>query len=293
MLCDTILQDKIMQSASGWSDLANRITASNKFVLASDFTAAADGLVDNSKELERALTFCRLPYRICWFEFAQADRKTFVAAEDGSNPLLYPVHRVGFLCEASNDDFSAWTAELFWTFKQANSTSSFSMIKTKFDTSKSYNEQGLSEVNQFGLKEIIGGVSEQASTTQEAIALAKTIKDLAPNDWGGEIRFVLAMLGLLNARNVAETEHVDNTVYNRKRAKKDLPPFCSHNILKIRTSHKSMLKSDKDSTEHGMIRAHFVRGHFKQRRSGLFWWGPFMRGNMDRGYVAKDYVVTE
>jgi hypothetical protein len=37
--------------------------------------------------------------------------------------------------------------------------------------------------------------------------------------------------------------------------------------------------------------AHLVRGHFKQRKSGLFWWNPFVRG---KGKLNKReaYQVT-
>jgi hypothetical protein len=43
--------------------------------------------------------------------------------------------------------------------------------------------------------------------------------------------------------------------------------------------------------EHRELRAHFVRGHFKARKSGVFWWSPHARGDLSRGMVAKDYEV--
>ncbi len=38
------------------------------------------------------------------------------------------------------------------------------------------------------------------------------------------------------------------------------------------------------------ISAHYVRGHFKQRRSGLYWWNPHIRG---RGPVKERKVMKE
>lgn len=40
------------------------------------------------------------------------------------------------------------------------------------------------------------------------------------------------------------------------------------------------------------IAAHYVRGHFKQRRSGVYWWSPFVRGT---GELRKRdaYIVKE
>lgn len=41
------------------------------------------------------------------------------------------------------------------------------------------------------------------------------------------------------------------------------------------------------------ISAHYVRGHFKQRRSGVYWWNSFVRGNGEprkrEAYLVKDY----
>lgn len=47
-----------------------------------------------------------------------------------------------------------------------------------------------------------------------------------------------------------------------------------------------------DSIPTGMkYRAHFQRGHFKKRRTGIFWWNPHWRGDWNRGQVVKDYVA--
>jgi hypothetical protein len=41
------------------------------------------------------------------------------------------------------------------------------------------------------------------------------------------------------------------------------------------------------------ISAHYVRGHFKQRKSGIYWWNSFVRGNGEprkrEAYLVKDY----
>lgn len=41
------------------------------------------------------------------------------------------------------------------------------------------------------------------------------------------------------------------------------------------------------------VSVHYVRGHFKQRRSGVYWWNSFVRGNGEprkrEAYLVKDY----
>lgn len=41
------------------------------------------------------------------------------------------------------------------------------------------------------------------------------------------------------------------------------------------------------------MRRHLVRGHFKRRRSGIFWWGDFFRGNPALGEVTKTYRAAD
>jgi hypothetical protein len=40
------------------------------------------------------------------------------------------------------------------------------------------------------------------------------------------------------------------------------------------------------------LRAHFVRGHFKVRRTGVFFWSAYQRGNPALGFVHKDYALS-
>ena len=57
-------------------------------------------------------------------------------------------------------------------------------------------------------------------------------------DWGGEIIYILAVLGLLNIRNIWEREEVSFTRYNEKRAGRSAPPCLA-------SSHKHLEKALK------------------------------------------------
>jgi hypothetical protein len=117
-----------------------------------------------------------------------------------------------------------------------------------------------------------------------------TFARLAHSDWGGEKRYLIAALGLLNARNVAEVEHVDKTKQNRKRRNRGQHELCSHTMLKIRAIHKRSFLGKKGSGSGEDVRKHFVSGHWKTRRTGLFWWNPHWRGHGD-GTVTHDYEL--
>jgi hypothetical protein len=293
MLCDTILHDKLLEIGfNNFEPTLQAIAAAQKFVLCPDFAAAADGLVDNYKELERIAPFCRLPYPITWIEFAQSDRPKFNGAT-----LYYPQYqsapvRVGFLLQAQDATMARFRANLLWTLREplpkgADSPANASLIAIDYDITK--------------LKKALGEIVELqlADYGSETIALLQktnTLQDfgvLARSDWAGEVRYLIAVLGLLNARNVAQHEFVDKTRHNVKRIKARQTPFASHTLLKIRSTHKPVQRHGQGVDERAETRAHFVIGHFKARRTGLFFWGPHMRGRLRAGFASKDYQVDK
>ena len=45
--------------------------------------------------------------------------------------------------------------------------------------------------------------------------------------------------------------------------------------------------------DYAPMRGHFVRGHFKIRKTGVFFWHPHARGDFGRGQIEKDYEITD
>lgn len=35
-----------------------------------------------------------------------------------------------------------------------------------------------------------------------------------------------------------------------------------------------------------------VRGHFKVKKTGVYWWNPFVRGDATKGFVSHDYDAS-
>lgn len=94
-----------------------------------------------------------------------------------------------------------------------------------------------------------------------------------------ELPFVLfAALALINCKSGVTTTRV---------AKRVAPAKCSAYLKRKLSSpaYTVLALSEVESvtpTGHIAIRsdvsAHYVRGHFKARRSGVYWWNPFVRG---------------
>ena len=110
--------------------------------------------------------------------------------------------------------------------------------------------------------------------------------------------FILRSLLFINAKNT--------TFKEIKATKKQFPnvppqmlPKYDYRIVDIdrqyttAVSTKDVLDILNDETTRSTSRASFVRGHFKQRKTGLFWWNMHLRNsrNIDTGFVDKDYRV--
>lgn len=68
---------------------------------------------------------------------------------------------------------------------------------------------------------------------------------------------------------------------------RDHAPYVDQNDIE-----KQMFYTTHEARER---RAHFVRGHFKERATGLYWWNAFMRNarNAKKGFVDKDYLLIK
>ena len=115
---------------------------------------------------------------------------------------------------------------------------------------------------------------------------------LARSDWAGECAYLLAVIGLVNARNATELVAIDQHRLNRARVKRGERPLYEHHVLKIHTRQQRRVQDDGQSRDHTPIRGHFVAGHWKVRRTGIFFWHPFRRGDFTKGKIDKTYEVS-
>jgi hypothetical protein len=107
-------------------------------------------------------------------------------------------------------------------------------------------------------------------------------------DWYGEECMPLFAFAYLGCRNVFEVSEVDPPEkLNRARLKRRKEPFFSYHMVDLQPSMKERLQSAENSGI--QQRSHWVRGHFKERKTGRFFWNPHLAGNPDLGFVVKDY----
>jgi hypothetical protein len=321
MLCDEIVLRGINGITVDMRPMIKRIAAAPKFVLANDFATVADGFSQDFSALTRVMPWCRLPFNEVWFEVAQADRPSFLTAPTHAPLFQTAPSRVGVLLTATRPDYSAWNAHLFWSVQIGLSAAQMKIrydmlhkihseceiwdlsnkpeptltpfvnidtthpgwLKASVDVRKVMASHVCPDMADYGFERAPPGIIEDE--------WYKLITDLARADWAGEVAYWFSVIGLLNARNVAENETVDNTKHNRLRAKHGKRPLASHTIVKIsQRLHGLMRQASGGKNEN--LPAHMVRGHFKRRRTGIFFWHPHMRGDPSKGHTTKTYQMT-
>lgn len=109
------------------------------------------------------------------------------------------------------------------------------------------------------------------------------------DDLAGELPFIEAFLLLLNSRNtIVEQTHEDLTRLNKARAKRKRPPLKEFITTRIKLNRIQRNRTAL-GTQHE-VRTHLCRGHFKLRKSGVYWWSAHMRGT--GAPLRRDYQVT-
>jgi len=100
------------------------------------------------------------------------------------------------------------------------------------------------------------------------------------------------MLALLNSRNCVSIDKAEVSTGNKLRRLRGKPPLLSHSTVNIHLNKRDARASEAMSPAE--VRLHMVRGHFKVRKSGVFFWRPHLRGDADFGEVVHDkYAVVQ
>lgn len=111
-------------------------------------------------------------------------------------------------------------------------------------------------------------------------------------DLEGEASFIEAFLILLNTKNGAVSEREDLSRLNRARQKSGKSKLREFQITRLALSKHAIRASATGRATRDEARQHYVRGHFKVRKTGVFWWSPFVRGDTVAVVPRERYAVT-
>lgn len=105
-----------------------------------------------------------------------------------------------------------------------------------------------------------------------------------------QIWCIYPILFLLHCKNINKEKTNPSRALNTKRKKAGRTELLSFYTLKLRLPGKKQ-SGHIAKSKGGSNRLHFCRGHFKRRKTGLYYWQPHIRGRNKKGVVLKDYEV--
>ena len=145
------------------------------------------------------------------------------------------------------------------------------------------------------LKELLNNAVEGRPTRDtdgpKEIESRKTLLKMWHQEWSTDISFVLMALVFLNSAKIVNTTSVSLDKVNKNRARRGRHKLYSHHTVTL--AFNGYLKNRAKDGPGEDQRQHLVRGHWKTRRTGAYYWSAFFRGNPDLGFVDKDYEVVK
>jgi len=296
-----------------------KVEQAQRFVLNRDAVMTIHSISESSpKKFLQALKICRLPFPSMWVEFAFKDRYDWM--QDGiSRGMIVKAHdeasppsRLGFLMEQIDEAGRIIHVIPCWTHPEHKMVSICHLalvINTNdgdFRIDEDFESQIRERLREKKDKVFHNWINDEeeleASFRLEA-RINETIPEIFENLWAriiknapqkdvthlfdlarydlmAEWRFTLALLTVLNSRNVIEIgEESDMSKINKVRARKNVAPLMSYREIKLNMSRIQKRRLG-ESYGHRNLQSHLVKGHWKLRSSGLYWWNPFVRGTI-------------
>ncbi|MBY3150907.1 hypothetical protein HFO56_00495 [Rhizobium laguerreae] len=104
---------------------------------------------------------------------------------------------------------------------------------------------------------------------------------------------ILPALILMNCRNAIEQEYVEAPAkLNKARRAKGRPEIGPYRIVKLKLRPKQKRLYEQRGYTGIQMSGGLVIGHFKVRKTGVFWWSPFVRGIYSHEAPRTVHMVT-
>lgn len=310
MLADDLIADAGSSFDAAYcgafTELAQRLRTAQRFdlspeVMRSAFTIAQSPIGGQL----RALSLCRLPFRQSWFEWPGGYADTPSTRTDTIAPVP---KRMGALVEtdatsqrgtivyawrhdaganicplAVTFDWRAAGAEPLDDLTAMNrwhltaGDAEWRDLAEKFPRVRnSAREDVVADNGRFGV--VLNPVMDRFlnSASQRGIDL---LLNAASKDIEGEPTLLRAAVMLLNSRNLAEYQPRPIAArLNHARRKNGKPALLDYTHVRIKLSRALGERAGMAADPRAPSRLHLVRGHFKIRATGVYWWAPFARG---------------
>lgn len=295
---------------------ARQIASAKRFVLNRDALMMVEDVgVSAPKRLLAAIDICRLPFPKLWVEFSFKDRSDWMAGAVAKGIIKVshfedtaPPSRLGFLIEALDKEGRDLLIHPAWSHPNDEAIS-ICMLANRLnlgvvpETSPERREMVIRRLRQRRTEWMGDPENVEAAINLDGRIDSETPPAMVPmvafmrqsmskqgfeemirsatNDLSAEWQTIWGLLTVLNSRNIIEIGPVeDYAKLNKARAKAKKPLMLSHRSIRLNLSkvQRNRLGQGGGGGGQGM-QHHLVRGHWKLRRTGLYWWSPFVRGS--------------
>jgi hypothetical protein len=298
---------------------AERLRSAVRFEIAPEVGAMAHAVKDSSAgRLKSAMQFCRLPFDLVWLEWLGPAASLGVS--NGASPVdpLRPVPcRMGVLVESGAGRLDAGMVSYAWAHNRT--VPNVAVLSTTFDWGAipsavptivedtqapfdyvssmrkfiQYKKDNANDLLALRGRHGVVPCPYMAEAVSRLIAArpwdVAPLMDGAWQDIRGEQRFVEALLATLNFRNLVQVDPEENWgVLNKARRKLGRPAKLSFRkvVVSVSRVHARKCAAAKGAGGGGMP-LHIVRGHPKIRKTGIYWWSPFLRGDEAYGRIDR------
>jgi hypothetical protein len=292
-----------------FGELAKRLRTAQRFdlspeVMRSAFTVAHSPIGGQL----RALSLCKLPFRQAWFEWPGG----YAGTPSERTDIIAPVpKRMGALVE-TDESLQRGTIVYAWRHDDGAGGANICPLAVTFDWRATGAEplDDLTSASRWHLRATDADWRDLAekfprvrnSAREDVVAdnyrfgvvlnpMMQTFLDVAAQgafdlllnaaskDIEGEPTLLRAAVMLLNSRNLAEYQPRPIAAkLNHARKKNGKPALLDYTHVRIRLSRALGERAGMAADPRAPSRLHLVRGHFKVRATGVYWWAPFARG---------------
>lgn len=303
---------------TGVPQLAAGIEAADRrYVLEPEVSAAAWQVVRTSPQsVLRAWDFVRSPAPLVWLEWPDRLRREICGQIEGwkheISPIQFLPDRGGVLVTTDHSGRRG-TARWIWNVERSSALLSedlpcqASLASVRFDLDDpGFGTNGVTMTGSVGGWEQVRShfrleiadkwtaarLVEMAPNPQAAREAMRNYIQHAANDLAGEIEHLCAVLLLLVARNAIKEKEIDELALRRlnaarrRRGRNALLPHREVTMALSRVQRRRM----EAGGSRGPSRLHLVSGHFKTRKTGVFWWRPHLRGDATLGEMRQRTV---
>lgn len=261
-----------------YADFYNFLPKSQKFQLSKDFMDISLAQLASSASLEKAIEWFRLPHDPMWMEYSLSNSQVSINCgmllmKDGTSPEGDP-EAIRGICVVISDKNIAMVINYYIypeTLRLTNGKIDVKIRMSKHSIDNTRYDPRIGTLDDF-----------EALRDSSVEFIHRQIIDM--------IDYIIR----INSPAVTDISPViDYSRLNKHRVRGGKLPMQEIRVVSLAKHIKTALKqAGSEEEEAGYnVRYHWRRGHFKTRKTGIFWWSPHTAGRKELGEITKEYVA--